>query len=689
MITIAEIIQELIKAHEEKRDINLNHLKATLSSKYGLANTPKLVDIIAAVPLQYKKVLVPKLLAKPVRTASGIAVVAVMCKPHRCPHINFTGNICIYCPGGPDSDFEYSTQSYTGYEPTSMRAIRARYDPYLQVRHRIDQLKQLGHTCDKVEFIIMGGTFMSLPKDYRDDFIMNLHDALSGHRSSTVEEAVMYSERASSKCVGLTIETRPDYCMQSHLNDMLRYGCTRLEIGLQSVYEHVARDTNRGHTVAAVRETFKWAKDCGFKVVIHMMPNLPNVSLKNDISQFRELFDNPEYRPDGLKIYPTLVIRGTGLYELWKTGRYKSYPPSVLVDLIAKILALVPPWVRVYRVQRDIPMPLVSSGVEHGNLRELALERMADLGLKCRDVRTREVGISEIHTKRLPDKVEFVRRDYAANGGQESFLSYEDPYQDILVGLLRLRKCSKEYTFRPELLGGCSIVRELHVYGSVVAVSERDDKKYQHQGYGALLMYRAEKIAIEEHGSKKIAVISGVGTRQYYRKLGYHLEGVYMVKSLKKGEYVSAFELYEKSANITHCVLPPELKHLEGVPVGPIKGCDDEEMWLQYDLQHGNTRLLQKRDLYDPNMPFYEYQLKWEPEYKDLPEEEKEKLREQFRQEEEDMVNSMPFLSAYRPWLEEQIEAKKRERLHNEIIEAEDTTEHINMPKEQIGRAHV
>nr|MBE5725598.1 elongator complex protein 3 [Cucujiformia] len=185
-------------------------------------------------------------------------------------------NICVYCPGGPDSDFEYSTQSYTGYEPTSMRAIRARYDPYLQTRHRVEQLKQLGHSVDKVEFILMGGTFMSLPQDYRDYFIRNLHDALSGHKSSSVEEAVKYSERAKSKCIGITIETRPDYCLERHLSDMLSYGCTRLEIGVQSVYEDVARDTNRGHTVKAVCETFKLAKDAGFKVVAHMMPNLPN-----------------------------------------------------------------------------------------------------------------------------------------------------------------------------------------------------------------------------------------------------------------------------------------------------------------------------------------------------------------------------------------------------------------------------
>ncbi|XP_001495637.1 elongator complex protein 3 [Equus asinus] len=532
MLTIGDVIKQLIEAHEQGKDIDLNKVKTKTAAKYGLSAQPRLVDIIAAVPPQYRKVLVPKLKAKPIRTASGIAVVAVMCKPHRCPHISFTGNICVYCPGGPDSDFEYSTQSYTGYEPTSMRAIRARYDPYLQTRHRIEQLKQLGHSVDKVEFIVMGGTFMALPEEYRDYFIRNLHDALSGHTSNNIYEAVKYSERSLTKCIGITIETRPDYCMKRHLSDMLTYGCTRLEIGVQSVYEDVARDTNRGHTVKAVCESFHLAKDSGFKVVAHMMPDLPNVGLERDIEQFIEFFENPAFRPDGLKLYPTLVIRGTGLYELWKSGRYKSYSPSDLIELVARILALVPPWTRVYRVQRDIPMPLVSSGVEHGNLRELAFARMKDLGIQCRDVRTREVGIQEIHHKVRPYQVELVRRDYVANGGWETFLSYEDPDQDILIGLLRLRKCSEE-TFRFELVGGVSIVRELHVYGSVVPVSSRDPTKFQHQGFGMLLMEEAERIAREEHGSGKIAVISGVGTRNYYRKIGYRLQGPYMVKTLK------------------------------------------------------------------------------------------------------------------------------------------------------------
>jgi len=378
---------------------------------------------------------------------------------------------------------------------------------------------------------------MSLDSEYKDYFIRNLHDALSGHSSQSVEEAIVYSEQSKTKCVGITIETRPDYCLKPHLDEMLSYGCTRIEIGVQSIYESVARETNRGHTVMAVSNSFHLAKDCGFKIVSHMMPDLPNMGLERDLAGFREYFENPAFRSDGLKLYPTLVIRGTGLYELWKTGRYQNYTPEQLVELTASILAMVPPWTRIYRIQRDIPMPLVSSGVEHGNLRELALARMRDLNLPCKDVRSREVGMKQIHERVTPDSVELVRRDYVANGGWETFLAYEDPQQDILIGLLRLRKCSS-VSFRPEIMNGddgechSSMIRELHVYGTAVAVSGRDPTRFQHQGFGMLLMEEAERIAREEHGSDKLLVIAGVGTRHYYRKMGYELDGPYMSKLL-------------------------------------------------------------------------------------------------------------------------------------------------------------
>jgi elongator complex protein 3 len=217
---------------------------------------------------------------------------------------------------------------------------------------------------------------------------------------------------------------------------------------------------------------------------------------------------------------------------LWKTGRYQNYTPDQLVELTAKILSMVPPWTRLYRIQRDIPMPLVSSGVEYRNLRELALQKLRDWNVPCLDIRPREVGMKQIHSQVTPEQVELVRRDYVANGGWETFLAYEDPIQDILIGLLRLRKAGSAAFLKEITEVPCSIIRELHVYGTAVAVSARDPTRFQHQGFGMLLLQEAERIAREEHGSEKLLVISGVGTRHYYRKLGYELDGPYMSKSI-------------------------------------------------------------------------------------------------------------------------------------------------------------
>ncbi|CAB9516708.1 Elongator complex protein 3 [Seminavis robusta] len=533
-LAISYIVKELIDSYESGATLNLTKCKGDASKKFQLQGIPKMADILQGLPVAYRAPLWPYLKTKPVRTASGVAIVAVMSKPHRCPHLAYTnGQVCVYCPGGPDSDFEYSTQAYTGYEPTSMRAIRARYDPFSQVKGRVTQLRAIGHTVDKVEFIVMGGTFLSLDQEYKDYFIRNLHDALSGYHSTSVQESIRYSEQSTTKCIGITIETRPDYCLKPHLEEMLLYGCTRIEIGVQSIYESVAKETNRGHTVKSVCHSFQLAKDCGFKVVSHMMPDLPNMGYERDLEGFQEYFENPLFRSDGMKLYPTLVIRGTGLYELWKTGAYHNYTPDQLIELTAKVLALVPPWTRLYRIQRDIPMPLVSSGVEHGNLRELALAKLRELGLHCMDVRTREVGMKQIHSQVTPDQVELMRRDYVANGGWETFLSYEDPAQDILIGLLRLRKLSHTAAWLKEITNvPSSMIRELHVYGTAVAVNARDPTRFQHQGFGVLLMEEAERIARDEHGSEKILVISGVGTRHYYRKFGYQLDGPYMSKML-------------------------------------------------------------------------------------------------------------------------------------------------------------
>lgn len=524
-----ECAQYLIRCVEKGIKPDLLREKSRIAGKYKLSKMLGTSRIIEAIPQEYQERIKPYIKKKPVRTASGVAIIAFMCKPHRCPHVETNGYACTYCPGGPDSDFDYSSQSYTGYEPTSMRAIRARYDPFSQIRGRVSQLKNIGHSPVKLELILMGGTFLALERQYREEFIMRMYAGVTGHVSHTVKEATAYAECSTYRAVALTIETRPDFCYAEHIDDMLRYGCTRVEIGLQSVWEDVLRDTGRGHGADSVARSFFDCRRSGLKVCCHMMPNLPYTDFERDLDGFRELFENPKWRPDGLKLYPTLVMRGTQLYEDWCNKEYIPLDHDELITLIAEVLRIVPPWVRVFRIQRDVPMTLVSAGVENGNLRDLAMKRLEERDGKCRDVRAREVGITENRDAILPTNIELIRRDFMADNGWETVLSYEDPHKDILIGLVRLRAPGE--TFRDELKEA-SIVRELHVYGQLVPMEQKDISRFQHQGYGAQLMAEAERIAREEHGTNKLAVISGIGVRDYYRKLGYELEGAYMVKSL-------------------------------------------------------------------------------------------------------------------------------------------------------------
>lgn len=522
-----ELAMYLISCYEKGQTPDLGRRKLKVAKTYGLSRGLSTSEIINAIPSDFRERVLPLVRKKPVRTASGVAVIAFMCKPHRCPHVEQSGFPCSYCPGGPDSDFDYSSQSYTGYEPTSMRAIRSRYDPFSQVRCRISQLQSIGHSAVKLELILMGGTFLYLDEAYRNWFIRQMYAGVTGHIAHSVREATAYAECSTARVVALTIETRPDYCFAEHIDSMLTYGCTRVEIGLQSVWQDVLTHVGRGHSADDVIRSFRDCRRSGLKVAAHMMPDLPLTDFERDLDGFVELFENPCWRPDGLKLYPTLVMRGTKLYDQWKEKEYVPLDPDDLITLIAEVLRIVPPWVRVFRVQRDVPMTLVSAGVENGNLRTLAMDRLKERNGKCRDVRAREVGITEIRDKVRPANVELVRRDFMADDGWETVLSYEDVEQDILIGLVRLRApCD---TFRDELQGA-SLVRELHVYGQVVPIEHKDLTGWQHRGYGTQLMHEAERITREEHGAHRLGVISGIGVRSYYAGLGYRLEGVYMVK---------------------------------------------------------------------------------------------------------------------------------------------------------------
>jgi len=510
-----------------KRDIA--RIKRNVAKKYRLPVLPRDYEIFQILPEDVKRDLRDFLKSKPVRTASGVAVVSVMTKPLPCP------GQCIYCPGGVDS-FRPSPKSYTGLEPAARRAYQFAYDPYLQVKFRIQQLEAIGHIPQKIEIIVMGGTFLAAPFVYKRWFIRGIYEGLLGKRypDKSLEELQIMLETAKYRLVGLTIETRPDFCKEKHVDEMLSYGTTRVEIGVQTLHDDVLKFVKRGHDVKTTREAFRITKDAGLKIVAHMMLNLPPPDPDRDIEDFRILFEDPDFRPDMLKIYPTAVIEGTELCEMWKRGEYIPYPDDILIETIAKIKRFIPPWVRIQRVQRDIPLTEVVAGYSTGSLREVVRKYMQSKGWRCRCIRCREVGLNYIKYGKLPDEkwIKPVIRKYEASLGEEIFISFEDIKNDILIGFIRLRKPS-EYAHRKEVTQNTMLIRELHVYGPLVPIGEKPKYEWQHKGYGAKLLNYAEKIAVEEYDAKKILIISGIGVREYYRKFGYKREGPYMSKKFE------------------------------------------------------------------------------------------------------------------------------------------------------------
>ncbi|MBI4177596.1 MAG: tRNA uridine(34) 5-carboxymethylaminomethyl modification radical SAM/GNAT enzyme Elp3 [Candidatus Aenigmarchaeota archaeon] len=461
---------------------------------------------------------------KKVRTISGVSIVAVMTKPLPCP------GKCVYCPGGVDKEIP-TPKSYLPKSPVVMRAARDAYDPYKQVESRLRALKAMGHITDKVEIIVMGGTFMAAPVQYRHDFIKGCYDGLNGFVSASLEDAKNYNETAENRCVAMCIETRPDWALEYQINQMLSFGATRVELGVQIPDDENYKLTKRGHTVEDVIESTRLLRDSGFKVYYHYMCNLPGSELKKDFEMFKTLFENPDFRPDGVKIYPCLVLENTELQQWFDEGKHYAYTNSELIELLGRIKSLVPRYARISRVMRDIPAEYVVGGTKYSHLRDAVKAHMAQKGVKCACTRCREVGYSLLQGKRVDETaIKLSRIDYEASGGHEIFLGFEDAKNDILLGLLRLRFPSR--SFRPEITPDTALVREIHVFGKETGIgSSSSTEQFQHRGYGRRLLEEAEKIS-KENGMAKIAVISGVGARAYYRKLGYILEGAYMVKKL-------------------------------------------------------------------------------------------------------------------------------------------------------------
>lgn len=453
---------------------------------------------------------------KPAKTMAGVTPLTVVLSPRKCNH-----GTCIYCPGG-----EKVPQSYTDKSPAVMRALMLDFDPGEQVKVRLKAFELMNHPTDKIELIILGGTFLQYPKDYRDDFIKKCFDALNEKDSKDFEEAKKINETAKHRCVAMCIENRPDNCSEKEIREMLDYGATRVEIGVQMPDDELYKKTNRGHTVQDVVNASRMLRDAGFKLGYHVMPGLPYSNRDKDLKLFKMIFDDPNYKPDQLKIYPCQVIDDSPLAKTYKHIEFKSMNEDETREILEEMTKIIPEYCRTMRIMREIPPEKLISGTTRIDIRRDVEKNLRDRNEKINEIRMRELGFNRQYYKNFDEKIFLKRYEYEASGGKEIFFQYVNK-DNILFGLLRLRFLNKPFI---EELKDCAMVREIHVYGKSLNIGE-EGTEGQHVGIGKKLMREAEKIA-KENGFRKLAVISGIGVREYYKKLGYELKGYYMIKEL-------------------------------------------------------------------------------------------------------------------------------------------------------------
>jgi elongator complex protein 3 len=459
-----------------------------------------------------------------VRTMSGIAPVAVLTKPFACP------GKCAYCPTEKDVP-----QSYLSNEPAVMRAIRCEYHPYVQVADRLRSLENNGHDPTKIEIIVIGGTWSVLPAEYKYWYILNCFAAANQFKRKTqnakrkgisqntslkklkemLSDEQKKNERAKYKIIGLTLETRPDYIDGKELLEMRELGCTRVELGVQAIDEDILKLNKRGHGVERIVQATGLLRDYGFKITYHLMPGLPGSTPKKDLAMFKQLFNDARFQPDQIKFYPTVVTKGSLLYKWWQQGKYRPYTDKQLQQLIIDCKKAIPPYVRIIRLIRDIPGESIIAGNTVTNLRQVMQQR----GVECSCIRCREARDEKITDYGLRIT------DYPAASGQEYFIEYCSADKKTLYAFCRLYLAKD----KNNLLGSAAVIRELHVYGELVSIG--GDKKVQHAGLGRQLLAQAERMA-KDNGFAKMAIISGIGVRGYYRKFGYRCKETYMVKSL-------------------------------------------------------------------------------------------------------------------------------------------------------------
>jgi len=448
-----------------------------------------------------------KLVKKPVRTISGVTPLAVVLKPRKCNH-----GTCIYCPGGDDVP-----QSYTDKSPAIMRALALKFDAYQQVMNRLRVLNIMGHPTDKIELIVLGGTFLQYDKDYQYDFIKRCFDALNGKDASDLAEAKKLNEKAKHRCIAMCIENRPDNCSDKEVKRMLEFGATRVEIGVQMPDNELYEKINRGHTVQDVIDSTERLKNAGFKLGYHVMPGLPYSNMKRDLKLFKSLFSDKRFRPDQLKIYPCQIVEKSPLAKTYKIIGYKPYNREQTKKIVTEFMKEIPEYCRLMRVMRELPKEKLVQGVIQLDIRKDVEKELRDVGYDIAEIRMREIGFNK---KNLDLNVKLKVLEYNASNGKEYFLQLVNK-DNILFGLLRLR-----------ISEGKAMVRELHIYGQALKLGEKNDLVAQHSGFGKMLMEKAEEI-VKKNNIDELSVISGVGVREYYKTLGYKLKEPYMIKKIK------------------------------------------------------------------------------------------------------------------------------------------------------------
>ncbi len=523
-----EIIERLVKVKKRDRKV-VREIKRDIARKYG-TDFPKNTELLSTYRAMVKRGKLEKsemiewlLVTRPVRSLSGIVNLTVLTKPWSCP------GQCIFCPKE-----EGFPKSYLAGEPAADRAKNLKFNPYLQVTTRLTALKAQGHPTDKIELRIVGGSWNAYRKNYRKWFVKECFRAANNFNSSkgrkqkkdvSLKEAQTRNEKAPSRIVGLSVETRPDFITEENIREMRQLGATLVEMGVQTIWDDIHEKCKTGLTVCKITRATKLLKDSGLKVLYQIMPNLPGSQIEKDIEMFRVLFNDPRFKPDWIKIYPCLVCADTGVHDLWEKGKFTPYTKKELTELLVKVKKELPPWVRVARIFRDVPAEKIIAGCRTSNIREIAARALAQKNKSCSCVRCREVK----ENWNPEEKTILTKREYRASDGKEVFLSFENEEKTKLYSLLRLRRPQKPFF---QALKNTGLIRELQTFGPEIPLGE-EKKGAQHKGLGSRLIKEAERITKEEWGLSKIAVISGVGAREYYRKKHhYKLEGTYMVKNL-------------------------------------------------------------------------------------------------------------------------------------------------------------